>query len=55
MSFDADSDQQNYSINSNINNRNLNMSSVLDDLGLKQYKTLFDMEEVRRAIYFFFF
>lgn len=39
---------------SNINNRHLNVSTLLEDLGLKQYKGLFQMEEVTEIAIFFF-
>ncbi|KAJ6646584.1 hypothetical protein Bhyg_01797 [Pseudolycoriella hygida] len=31
---------------SNINNRTMNMSVILEDIGLRQYKTLFEIEEI---------
>lgn len=39
---------------SNINNRRLNVSTILDDLGLKQYKGLFEMQEVKLQLRPFF-
>lgn len=47
LPFELEGDQQNFINISNINNRHLNMSSILDDLGLKEYKTMFEIEEVK--------
>lgn len=47
-------DQQSFCNVSNINNRHLDMSAVLDDLGLKQYKNLFEIEEVSTLVILFF-
>lgn len=48
---DLDGDQQDYFNWSNINNRHLNISSVLDEIGLKQYKSLFETEEVHVQLF----
>lgn len=46
LSFDADEGKDDSFNKSNINNHQLNVDSILDDIGLQQYKTLFQMNEV---------
>ncbi|XP_037032103.1 ankyrin repeat and SAM domain-containing protein 6-like [Bradysia coprophila] len=46
ISCDLDDDQPDSFNASNINNRHLNISSVLDEIGMKQYKSLFETEEI---------
>lgn len=50
LPFDLEGDQQGFINISNINDRHLDMSSILDDLGLKEYKSLFEIEEVNHFV-----
>lgn len=50
LSYDVDDDIDNSFNKSNINDRHLNVSTILDDLGLKQYKALFQTQEVQLSL-----
>lgn len=52
LSFDLDEARDTSFNKSNINNRHLNVSMILDDIGLKQYKTLFELQEVNERLFY---
>lgn len=52
LSFDEDEGKDDSFNKSNINNHQLNVDSILDDMGLKQYKTLFHTQEVIHFVLF---